>query len=229
MEDIVSVSEAARRLGVTSRRVQTLAASGRLSARRVGRELLIDTASLALLMARPARPGRPFSARSAWALLHLAMGRDPGPRSRAERIRARQRLQAIDRLTPGQLSSRAELHRLAAHSGLLGRIASDTRLVLGGASAAGHHGADLVAVGQVEGYVRADDLDDVIRDYALRPASFGEANVILRVPAPDWPFAAGTRVADAAVVGADLVDHGDERSVRAGRSLLESARAAHGP
>jgi hypothetical protein len=157
------------------------------------------------------------------------MGRDPGPRSRAERIRARQRLQAVGELTPGQLSSRAEVYRLAAHRGLLGRIASDSRLVLGGASAASHHGADLVALGQVEGYVRADDLDHIVRDYALRPASFGDTNVILRVPAPDWPFAAGTRVADAAVVGADLVDHGDERSVRAGRGLLETARAAHGP
>jgi hypothetical protein len=105
------------------------------------------------------------------------------------------------------------------------RLAGDPRLVLGGVSAASHHRADLVTLGAVEGYVRAEDLKGLVRDFALAsPSSDVQPNVVLRVPMSGWPFDEGQRIASRAVVAADLIDAGDERSVRAGRGLL--ARSA---
>jgi hypothetical protein len=81
---------------------------------------------------------------------------------------------------------------------------------------------DLIALDQVEAYVRREHLDAVRREYALRPpASDAPANVILRVPRPAWPFSDDERVAPALVVAADLMDARDERSVRAARALIE--------
>ena len=115
---------------------------------------------------------------------------------------------------------RAEAHRLLAHPSALSRLADDPRLVLGGVSAAAHHGADVIGVDRLEGYVRADDLQRLRREHALRaPAQEDVANVVLRVPAPAWPFPEGARYAPRLVVAADLRDTGDERSVRAARGL----------
>jgi hypothetical protein len=101
------------------------------------------------------------------------------------------------------------------------RQADDYRVVLSGVSAAAAHGAGLTALGVLEAYVRAGDLAALIHEYALAGPSPGVAvNVLLRVPAPRWPFAEGERIAGRAVVAVDLIDAGDERSVRAGRRLL---------
>jgi excisionase family DNA binding protein len=208
-----SVNEASEVLGVSPRRVRALAASGQVPARRVGRAWVID-----LDASQPPRPpGRRLSARSAWAALGL--GEDG--LSRSERGRARERRRRLADLPPQALARRAEPHPLVAHPAALRRLEDDERIVLGGVSAAGHHGADVIAVERLEGYVRADDLPRVMRAYGLRPPDHGEgSNVVLRVPAAAWPFADGERHAPRLVVGADLREAGDERSVRAARELL---------
>lgn len=209
----VSVAEAAEALGVSRRRVRALAEAGELPARRVGRAWVIELDPR--LPSRP--PGRRLSARSAWAVLglgHEAL-------SRSERQRARERQERLADLPPQALVRRADVHRLVAHPAALRRLEDDPRIVLGGVSAAGHHGADVIAVGRLEGYVRADELDDVRRTYALRRPADGErANLVLRVPAPAWPFADGERYAPRPVVAADLREAGDERSIRAARGLF---------
>lgn len=97
--------------------------------------------------------------------------------------------------------------------------------MLSGASAASHHGADLLAFEQIEAYVREKDLDALRREYGLRRPSDGQAaNVVVRVPEPDWPFSPDLRVAPPLVVAADLLDAGDARSVRAARRLFREAR-----
>ena len=83
-----------------------------------------------------------------------------------------------------------------------------------------HYGADLIALDRVEAYIHNDDLEKFVSRHALREVSEGRENVLLRVP-PDWPFDPGARVAPPAVVAVDLVDAADQRSVRAGRDLLE--------
>jgi excisionase family DNA binding protein len=209
----VSVAEAAEALGLSARRVRALAVAGEIPARRVGRVWVI-----ALDRGRPPRPpGRRLSARSAWAVLGLGHDR----LSRSERQRARERQERFFDLPPGAFDRRADVYRFVAHPAALRRLEDDFRLVLGGVSAASHHGADVIAVDRLEGYVRANDLEDVRQTYALRPPGEGDsANTVLRVPAPAWPFPEGEHFAPRLVVAADLRDTGDERSVRAARGLL---------
>jgi hypothetical protein len=142
--------------------------------------------------------------------------------SRSERQRARERRRRLADLPAGALARRADVYELFAHRAALSRLAEDERLVLSGVSAAGQHGADIIALDQVEAYVRSEDLEQVRREYAMRsPSPDAPANVTLRVPRPNWPFPASERVAPALVVAADLMDAGDERSVRAARALIE--------
>lgn len=127
------------------------------------------------------------------------------------------------------MSARAEVHPFVVHRGMQDRLSSDPRLVLGGVSAASHHRADLVALGAVEGYVRVGDLKGLVREFALAsPSSDVPANVVLRVPVSGWPFDEGQRIASRAVVAMDLIDAGDERSIKAGRRLLRE-KAVGGP
>lgn len=208
-----SVNEAAAILGVSPRRVRALAESGALSARRLGRSWVIRLDETAPY--RP--PGRRLSGRSAWGVLGLEEER----LSRSERQRAQERRRRIATLPPEALVRRADVHRLTAHTAALPRLVDDRRLVLSGVSAAGHYGADIVAVDQVEAYVRSEDLEPMRREYALRdPAPGATANVTLRVPRPTWPFSDRHPIAPQLVVAADLLDARDERSVRAARALL---------
>lgn len=95
---LMSISEAAGRLGVSPQRVHQLLESGALVGQRPGHEWLIDEADLP--RSRRQVGGRPLSPSSAWALLVYA--HDPA-RARAllsapDRSRARQRLRELARL-----------------------------------------------------------------------------------------------------------------------------------
>ena len=217
----VSVRDAAQRLSVSPQRVRALAATGRIPARKLGRDWAIGIDQVGLQDFGRRGRGRPLSARSCWAILDLLAGKQPQGLSRSERLRARARLESLAHSAPGDLSARAEVGRYVVHRGLIERVASDPRIVLGGISAALHYRADLVALDEVEGYVRADDLGSLVGDYALMPPSAdARANVLLRVSVPRWPFEESVRIASRGVVAVDLIDAGDERSVRAGRRLL---------
>ena len=217
----VSVREAARQLRLSSRRVRALAAAGRIPARRIDeRTWVVDIDAARRRPYDRRASGRPLSPRSCWAILAVAEGREPLGLSASERARARARAAVLAEAAPGSLAGRAALHRLTGHRGVLERLADDGRLVLGGASAAQRHGADVIALEYVEAYVRDDDLGPIVAAYAMQPAIAGAENTLLRVPAPGWPFPPEARVAPAPVVAADLIDAGDERSVRAGRALL---------
>jgi len=218
----VSIREAARRLQLSPRRVRALALAGRIPARRIDeRQWVVDVDAAQLAAYARNAPGRPLSARSCWALLALADGHEPAAGlSASERARAHRRARALADVPVGWLAGRASVRRLVAHRGVLERLTHEARLVLAGASAAQHHGADLIALERVEAYVREAELAPLLADYALRPALAGAENVLLRVPTPAWPFDPASRFAPAAVVGVDLVDAADDRSVRAGRALL---------
>ena len=217
----VSVRQAAERLSISPQRVRALAAEGRIPARKLGRDWAIDLAGLGPDRFGERGRGRPLSARSCWAILALLDGKQPVGLSRSELLRARNRSESLADFTSGALSARAEVHRLVAHRGLTERLANDRRIVLGGVSAAAAHRARLTVLGTFEGYVRADDLTALIDEYALaRPSPGVSANVLLRVPLPNWPFEESERIASRPAVAVDLIDAGDERSVRAGRRLL---------
>lgn len=211
----LAVNEAAEVLGVSPRRVRALAASGDLPARRVGNAWLVRIDDRA-----PARPpGRRFSPRSAWAVLGLGEHR----LSRSERRRALDRRARILELSRSALANRAALHRLYAHPGVVSRVAADPRFLPSGVSASERYGADVLAADQLEGYVREESFGALRREYGLiDPPDGVAANLILRVPRPDWPFEDDKHAAPLLVVVADLLDAGDDRSVRAARALLRA-------
>ncbi|MEW6582932.1 MAG: helix-turn-helix domain-containing protein [Actinomycetota bacterium] len=218
----VSVRRAAEMLGLSPRTVRALIADGRLPARRIDdRQWIVDSDDARRLLGRARPPGRPLSPRSAWAILALAEGIAPKGLSASEMGRARRRLASLAAMPPRALAGRAAVHRFRAHSGVLGRIADDDRLVRAGVTGALNYGADVIALELIEGYVRPGDLDPLAAAYALQVASEGRENVILRVPIGNWPFEGGARVAPRAVVAVDLIDSGDDRSVRAGHRLLD--------
>ena len=90
----ISVSEAARRLGVNVSRIHQRIADGSLRAERIGSQWVVDERSL-LEVAERRGAGRPLSVRSAWAVIAVSEGDHEAVRrlAPAERSRARQRLQ----------------------------------------------------------------------------------------------------------------------------------------
>ena len=64
----VSVAQAAERLGVSVPRIHQRIADGSLSAERIGSQWVVDERSLLRVQER-SKAGRPYSARSAWAVI----------------------------------------------------------------------------------------------------------------------------------------------------------------
>jgi excisionase family DNA binding protein len=219
----ISAREAAVRLGVDVATVRRRAARGQIEARKVGNAWLISEAEVAARAREPVLRGRRLSARSAWAVLDVLSGVSLQGLSRSEQVRARSRATQAGRLSPGDLAERALIWRLRGPKGARERLARDHRIVLGGVSAGREAGLGLVAHDLVEGYVRAEDLDEVLDAFALAPASRERADVVLRIPQPGWPFG-DERVVPPPVAAADALDAGDSRSVAAARAVL--ARAA---
>ena len=227
--EYVSVAEAAARLEVSPRRVRQLITDGGLAGQRVGGTWLVVADELESRLKSPPSSGRPLSSTSAWDVLAALSEVEEGlePLSPSARSRARSRAKQLRRHSASidsnewrsALRRRAQLHRFYAHPSVLADLLDDRRVVRSGVSAAHHHGADLVVVGDAEGYVRANDLDGVMDQYALSAASTADANVWLRVVSKggDWLFR--YRVAPASVVAADLIERDGYRDHAAGLKL----------
>ncbi|WP_431836161.1 helix-turn-helix domain-containing protein [Cellulomonas sp. Y8] len=208
----VSVREAADALGVSDRRVRQLVASGRIRARRVGSQWLVDGASLPIAPRR----SRPLSPTEAWLLLAAdqAPGARPGRwRDRRDRLRTDP---SPETLLASWAAARGD--RLLFASREPGGVLDDPAVVRSGLSdpRAGISAADLA-----EGYVRRDDLDAVRRRHLLRPAT-GRPDVVLHVvavlPADPVP---------PLVLAADLAEHDGPRELaRASELIAQAVRAA---
>ena len=111
----VSVSEAARRLGVGVPRIHKRIADGSLRAERIGSQWVVDELSL-LRAAERREPGRPLSARSAWAIVALAEGDEEALSALApvERSRAKARLAALLSLARKDPKSEQDVRRVAS-------------------------------------------------------------------------------------------------------------------
>jgi excisionase family DNA binding protein len=227
--EYVSVAEAAARLKVSPRRVRQLIKDGGLAGQRVGETWLVVADELESRLKSPPSSGRPLSSTSAWDVLAALSEVEDGlePLSPSARSRARSRAKQLRRHSSSidsnewrsALRRRAQLHRFYAHPSVIADLINDRRVVRSGVSAAQYHGADLVVVGGAEGYVRASDLDGVMKQYALSAASKADANVWLRVVSEggDWLFR--HRVAPASVVAADLIERDGYRDHAAGVRL----------
>lgn len=208
----VSVREAAGAMGVSDRRVRQLIAAGRVRARRVGTQWLVDGASLPIAPRR----SRPLSPTEAWLLLAAdqAPGGRPGRwRDRRDRLRADP---SPATLLAAWAAARGDRLLFAAREP--GGVLEDPAVVRSGLSdpRSGISAADLA-----EGYVRRDDLDAVRRRHLLRPAT-GRPDVVLHVvavlPADPVP---------PLVLAADLAEHDGPRELaRASELIAQAVRAA---
>lgn len=224
MAAFLSVSDAADALNLSSARIRLLAANGDLPAEKVGGRWLVEKVGVERRRRRGSSGGRPFVPRNAWAVLCLASGEEVDAIDAAARSRLRRALslEGLDALSL-RLGQRADLARYRAHPGEIAHLRADDRLKPSGVSAARLVGLDLLAGREVDGYVRASALDELVEEHALVPAAIGESNAVLRIVPDDiWDlFLAARPHAPEAAIALDLVEGHDSRSQAAGKKLLK--------
>ena len=228
----ISVAEAARRLGVGVPRVHKRIADGLLRAERIGSQWGVDELSL-LRAAERNEPGRPLSARSAWAIIALAEGDDEALSRLApsERARAKARLNALLDLAAKRSQGEADVRRISSVLRLMFRNRADR--VLRKAAAADLPGlrddarwqslaspaVSGIASSDVDGYLAGRDVDALSRDFLLMPAD-SDANVVIHV----LPEGQQAYPQSKLLLAADLADQrGPREELRAVELLREVA------
>jgi hypothetical protein len=218
----VAVSRAAADLGVSAARVRELIAAGRLDAVKHGRDVFVSAASVRHRrhVVRPAA-GRPMSPRMAWALLWLASGRRPGWVSSAELVRLRGYLRSRSPDDwPRLLARRADVYSVRMLAGDIERLRQRYGVSAGGIVAAADYEVGILPSGdEAEFYVPPDVFEKWGAERRMK-LNADKPNVTLRVPLLDRPELLADPVMPAAVVAADLLESGGERSANAGRQLL---------
>lgn len=220
VDEVMSVSDAAKALGVDERAVRLMAASGEIDAIKRGQAWWIDRRAVDRRLRHQPGRGRPLSPLMAWSVLLLASDvAEPDGLAQADHhpSRARRWLAAhpLGEHAP-RLRARAQREAFAAHPSELPRLASRPDVMRTGISAAGvvgiHGGA-----GDVELYAPAGRREALVSAHALEP---GDGPVLIRwVPDDVWP-AVHADIAPRAAVLVDLLEHDDPRARReAGRAL----------
>jgi len=220
----MSASEVAAHLGVSNRRIRALIASSQLPARQVAGRWMVPAGAVSGFL--PKDGGRPMAEHSAWLVLASLAGQDVSVSSRLRRrIGQLENDESPHFRLLSWMSARGDLFRGWAFQPVIDDLRPDERLVLGG-----EHGVpDLESSGHLHAYVSVDDLDDVIADYNLRPASNGKIpNILLRAVSnldavPRQP--GNPHVANAVVSAVDLLDDGDPRAVGEASEMI--GRAVH--
>lgn len=220
---LLTVGEAAERLGVSDRYVRRLAEDGDVPARRLGDSWLIDERALARRVRRTPGTGRTWAPRTAWAAVDLLTGGNGRAFLDQPRIsRLRSRLRTLTAPEMHRLAeNRARPHRIHASPRARSKLADV--LVPSGVAAleqsdlARRFGLAAVEGSQrVEGYLLGD-FEALQSRLRLDPSAEGEV-VIRHVPANVDPSALlGTET----VVALDLMDSDNVRERAAGREALD--------
>lgn len=176
----LTLSEAASRLGVTTRQAQRLAREGQLQVvRRVGRSIIVDDSAVSQRRHVSARRGRRWNTSTAWAAIDLVELGTTDRISGSTLTRLKKKLSDI---------SVDEFARLAVGRSRTLRMAQTRRsaaalemvLVLSGQSAlkdayvAASFGLAGGASDALEGYVLSGDLESVITRFGLEADAEGE-------------------------------------------------------
>jgi hypothetical protein len=232
--DVMTSVDAARVLGVSIRQVQRFVESGQIANRgTVGRNLLLDSASVHRLAIVGTARGRAWKASTAWTVMALLDARDFPGRTSTERanlshLRHRLRQMKAEELVR-MTRRRADITRWRVSDSFASELSK--RVLITGESAldSSDGGAALAQVlqlgtrswnGHLDGYVSAEQLPDLEREFFL--AQDGAGNVTLRItegPAAladrDYAFRAAMPV-----VALDLADSIDVRQRAAGLRVL---------
>jgi excisionase family DNA binding protein len=229
---VIDVGEAARRLGVSERRVRDLIAAGDLAAVRVsGRYAIAEDAFDALATRARPRAVRAFSRRIAWAAAALVDDVRPTWISQSELSRLRKRLSGSDRdpdVWRARLADRAATtitYRVATPN--LRGLLSSKAVTRSGVSA-----RSLVADRQIDNETAAlwlatgANLDTTVAQFGMLQSADG--NVTMRIADVEGMSRTGQdddtyRL----VIAADLLDSPDARGRRSGAHLLNAVLAEH--
>jgi hypothetical protein len=231
LRDSVAADVAAERLGRSPHEVRRLLRAGHLCAHRRAGRWFVPASEVRRLQRLPQPVGRPFSPGTAWALLTILSGDEPGGLSAPRRSQLRRHLREADRRElAGRLGRRASRRLVYAHPSMLDTLAADPRVVLTGLAAAEHAGTHLVGTDddEVEGYLAESDVAGLYAAYGLVEAET-VANVVLSIVDDAVQVPCRSGVAAAPVVGLDLWESGDARASEQGQRLfaevLETFRA----
>lgn len=228
----VSVAQAAERLGVSVPRIHQRIADGSLSAERIGSQWVVDERSLLRIQER-SKAGRPYSARSAWAV--IAASEDDSERvgGSGPAVSARVRMQLKRLLEPAAepaadeevvrqlvvslrsvLRNRAGRRLMRAVPADLADLRADERWAM-----IVDLGSSGLASPDVEGYLAESLVEGILKDYLL-VESDRDANVVLHVVSDgQYPYP-DSRLR----LAADLAEHrGPREEARAAELLHELA------
>ncbi len=226
-DDWIEVGEAAGLLDVQPGRVRQLLSAGDLAGEQHSGRWWVRLDGVQRLAAVE-REGRPFSPRTAWAVLAgvtpdlLASVLDRRQAWRVDRYVADLRATS----DVGRLRRRAHLVVGRAHPGLLDVVRDS--MVLSGAAALPSNLPDrLVNDDRVEGYLHQAAWRSLQADV---PVSIeGRPNLFVRLVEDEvWPFPDDVPLAPVIVGAVDLLEHADGRSRRAGRAALKWSLGASG-
>lgn len=231
---VVSVAQAAERLGVSVPRIHQRIGDGSLVAERVGSQWVVDERSLLRVQERN-KAGRPYSAGSAWALIAASDGDRDQTRPDSVPPSARVRAQLKRLLDPALLSAgdEAAVSDLAASLRSVFRKRAERRMFRAAAADLPDLRSDVrwamvvdlgpsgIAAADVEGYLAEAQVDGVARDYLLVDAD-SDANVVLHViPDGQHPYP-GSRLR----LAADLAAHRRPREDALAVELLHEVAMA---
>jgi excisionase family DNA binding protein len=222
---LLSVREAADRLGVGPVAVRQHIASGRLAAVKRGRSWWLDERAVQRMARQRPGGGRPLSQAMAWAVLLLASGDDTTAEDMAGRDRYSSRMRAWLRDHPLReyalrLRDRAEMEEFDVHPSELGRILDRPDVLATGISAGDVVGL-LGPASAVEVYAPAGHRHAIVAEHALVP---GAGPVRVRWVGDEvWPLLdrGGDRRAPRAAILVDLLESDEPRARReAARALV---------
>ncbi|WP_377322539.1 hypothetical protein ACFJIY_24060 [Pimelobacter simplex] len=212
---LLAVSEAAERLGVTTRQVQHLVARGEL--RSLARGVVDETSVERLLAVRRGSHTRPWAESTAWAAVALLSGRAAKWLGESQRSRLRGRLRALgaEELVE-RARGRAVVSRYVAHRSAGERLRAD---VVDTSSAAARLG--LAATAAIDGYLATTDLQAVVARHGLMRDDTG--SVTLRGTSMELDVVRELVSGSDVLAALDLAESMDVRERRAGTDVLDRA------
>ncbi|GAB09027.1 hypothetical protein GOARA_026_00570 [Gordonia araii NBRC 100433] len=218
-EDFLTIEETAHNLGVSTRHARRLADSGAIN--RVARGL-VDRASVdRYLQSQRQGRTRSWAEHTAWGAAAILAGREADWLGATQVSRLRQALRSINEVDEllTRMRDRALSHTFDAHRAALPRLRE--LVTTSSTEPLGITGT----LGDVDGYIAAGQLNDIVRALGLRPSSSGA--VTLRVT--DFDFTRVRNLVETPVVAAlDIATSTDPRlrgvGHRALGELLEAYR-----
>jgi hypothetical protein len=212
---ILAVSEAAERLGVSTRQVQHLVARGDL--RQVARGVLDETSVERLLVVRGGSHRRAWSTETAWGAVALLSGADAEWMGETQRSRLKARLRALGASDLVERArERAEVTRYAAHSSAGQYLLAD---LVYATDVAGRLG--LAATNNIDGYLAAADVAGVVSRHGL--IRDDEGRVTLRATSMGLEVIRDLVQRSVVLAALDLAESLDVRERRAGLDALDLA------